>query len=186
MKQLSNETVDRLIRMLTHAVSAETFRDALNHVRSIPLKDNKVELTACDGHMLSQVIVEDEALFSAGESYMHRDQLPFLKIIKKQWKHGAPAESIKGSLKVEGKELLNQDKIQYPNIDQIKPKFDGTFEIGLNADLLLSLAETLKGAKLPIVHLVFKDSVSPIKVFSGESEGCLMPVRITQKLSKNA
>lgn len=183
---LKIDTLDRIIRMLANAVSDDTTRISFQYVECKPLTENKVLLTATDGHILSQCEIEDEALFKAGLGYINREMLSFLKMVKKTNKYSIPVETDQNSLKIGGKQVFDQRKdFKFPNVNSIKPRWNGTFEVGLNPELLLALFESLKEDKRQkCAHLIFNSENDPIRVFIGESEGLLMPMRVSKRLKK--
>jgi DNA polymerase III sliding clamp (beta) subunit (PCNA family) len=73
---------------------------------------------------------------------------------------------------------------QFPEVDRVMPKFEGSPTIALDAVLLLRLAQALSDAasnKRAVVELWIKDKRSAIAVrVQGEpnAQGCIMPCRV--------
>lgn len=189
--ELKKESLDRIIKMLTHAVSYDDTRDRLGNVRiaienPISPEPKHVRISATDGFMLSEVVLQDKALVMAAQGkpcYIHRDQLDYLKLMLKQtpkWASTLPNVDVVGEiLNIDCKPVSTKD-VQFPDLTEIRPKFEPDFEVGLNCELLLDLCKSLNGSKTQIVKLSFKTSekMNPIKVSASGNRGVLMPCRV--------
>lgn len=172
-------TIEAIVKLLEFVASDDVTRPHMCAVQAQPLAFNKVRLVATDGHMMSFVIVVDEELFKNGECYFHRDQLPQIKIAAKT-KIEYPVKDL----------CMKEYNVNFPKTNQYwpDPEVKGCFEIGLDANLLLELVKGItEHKKKTIVHLVFKDELSPIRVFAPNgNEGVLMPCRIEKKIKGKA
>lgn len=81
-------------------------------------------------------------------------------------------------------EYLNVDA-QFPDTDAIKPKWEPSFEIALDAKLLLALAESIRDLDRPnnkrSIGIKIKgngDKFSPLIVERGNASGVIMPMRM--------
>lgn len=180
-QDLNRESIERIIKMLTHAVSHDETRHQLGNVQIVKVNDEQVLLSACDGHILSDVKLTDQALATASPCYIHRDQLAYLKLtFKDLGRHmlSLGVEVSQGKVTVNGREITN-DCTSYPNLAQLRPSFEPSYTVGLNCELLLDLCKSLNGTKSQIVKLEFnKDNISPIKVTANGNSGVLMPCRV--------
>lgn len=175
---MKHETLDRIIKMIENVVSRDQTRLALQHVE---IKKNILQAT--DGHLLAQCFVED----NLGDTYIHIDQLDFLKSIKKQNKNNDEIKNViikNNSISIDGKKITNE-MTSFPNIKNYIPSSEPVFEVGLNAEYLLSLVNALRSSKLPTCHLVFSSSDAAMTVYvDNKNVGVLMPVRIDKKIKE--
>lgn len=170
---MSPTSLKIIIRVLENAASTEETRYPLCHVR---ITKNLIQAT--DGRVLAEAKLDDSFFADCDEIFIHRDNLPYLKTLRKLNHIAATIPSPK-KLFIEGKEV-SSDEIKFPNLDAIKPKnTTPVFETSFDAQLLLDLAKALSlDDKKVHVKLKFSgEKLAPIMVTVAENEGLLMPVR---------
>lgn len=179
--------------------SDEAHRPSLSCVKLEPYGASNVKLTACDGHILSELILEDkelnEAMVAASKFrgmaddsswFIPLDALPVLKLMKKNTilpcvENAGKVEIGFPGLIVTLKTAQELQFDKYPNTDQIWPKGDAIAEISFNAELLALVAKALNtnGGKSLGVKLTIRDRLSPIVVECGaDARGVVMPMRL--------
>ena len=185
---MKKSSLEKIVRSLENSVSKDETRLNLGHVLI-----NKTEIIATDGHILSQVALDDEAFLEAEEIYVHREQLLYLKLILKSLtKHQTLVERVivgQKTLQIQDREVSSKD-VNYPNYKVFFPNYTETQKIGFDVEYLYSLVTALRNDKRRICVLEFKinrdgktreqslDKASPIIVMSDGNRGVLMPVRI--------
>lgn len=176
------ETLNYIIQGFNVA-SRDVTRYHITHVK-VSGHGESVEICATDGHMLTCVTVKDEELapLLKRPQFFNRDDLPGLKAIAKNWKHGVPVAEAGGKV-VFGQGLTVTSSLvdAYPELEQLWPKsIDDRFSVSLNAEYLLAMAKAMQeGSRQKLnVRLSFKGKLDPIIVGLGEHEGLLMPVRL--------
>ncbi len=186
---MNKTTLERIVKILDHLVSDDVTRHHLGHVAVTKVNDEQVLLSACDGHILGDVKIADDDLAIAAPCFIHRDMLPFLRLTLKESPRLAntiEAQVSPGSILINGRAITATD-VNYPNLEAIRPKFEGAFQIAFDVELLMSLVKGLNGDKRHHAHLVIgNDRLGPVKVFVGENQGVLMPIRSDSKLPKSS
>jgi DNA polymerase III sliding clamp (beta) subunit (PCNA family) len=186
------ETLNKIIKQLENTVSQDATR---YHLGCVEITKDLIQST--DGHIMVRNKIQDEALKNIDKAYIHRDMLPYLKSVAKLHKRMSIVLSECGvhTITIDGKLVTEKDKIKYPNLDQFVPKHIETASIGIDANLLYKLVETLKVQKRQHCKLTFKvttnkssdgrilnfvlDNCSPFQVTTGTDDlGIIMPVRI--------
>lgn len=178
--------------------SDESHRPNLSCVKLEPYGADSVKLTACDGHILSELTLVDEDLNTAMAAaskfrgiaddsswLIPLEALPVLKLMKKNTilpcvENAGKVEIGFPGLIVTLKTAQELQFDKYPNTDQIWPKGDAIAEIALNAELLALVAKALNtnGGRSMGVKLLIRDKLSPIVVECGANgRGLVMPMR---------
>jgi len=189
---VKTETIKKIIKCLENTASKDPNRYSLGCVQITPKM-----LISTDGHIFSQVLHQDDALSLITEAYVNRDMLPFLKAVVKLAGKLLDINAVAAGelITIDGKEITSKEKVNYPNWKQLLPTFTDTAVIGIDANLLFNLVDTLKESKKHTCKLTFKliyeknkngtilkaslDTTSPIQVTTANDNlGVIMPVRV--------
>lgn len=163
------------------ATSQEASRYTLQAVK---LDVEQKKLIATDGHILACIPAEVAA--DDHSALIALDVMKSLRAIKKQQKHGEPQVTTNGKITVESLNTRSEFPLaegSFPNYEAVKPKMEGPHTIGIDAALLLRLAQALSGdntSKQARVKLWIKDANSAIGVQVNDAGawGAIMPVRL--------
>jgi len=190
MISLNQSTARSIINIFKNAASTDQTRPRLINVQvykdAIP---DQIILAATNGHKLVKLTTMDESLYSGLQSglkyFLNDEAIKRLEVELKINKKLPILQISQDMLKIEqNNELIN--------IQQFIPNDEGyDFEIGLNAEYLLQIAEAFKEqqSKYRNVKLKFKkiintdgtydlDKSGPILVIVKDNVNVLMPVRI--------
>ena len=189
MISLNQSTARSIINIFKNVASKDETRPKLINVQVY--KDaihDQIILAATDGHKLVKLTITDDLLYLAIQSglkyFINGEAIKRLEIELKINKKLPILQISQDLLKIEqNNELIN--------VNQFIPNDDGyEFEIGLNAEYLLQIAEAFKEqSKTCNVKLKFKkiinddgsisiNKTSPILVYVKDQKSVLMPVRI--------
>ncbi len=156
------------------AASLDTSRPGLENVY---FDKDKCKLIATDGRRMAIIPCDPENGDVSGLV-----SPAALKEYRKQSKKALVSLELNGTQKVGAYSLERPTQEQngnFPNWEMVLPKASDkvTFEIGLNAELLVELAKAI-GSSDGVVKLKFIDSLKVIQVSTSKGEGLLMPVRV--------
>lgn len=143
----------------------------------------KKRFAATDGHILA--VIPAEVSEGDHSGLISLDTMKALRQLQKPSKIALEV-STNGKISAEwgGSKIENEYATgTFPDIDRVMPKFDGKPTIGIDAALLIRLAQALSENctnKRAVVSLWIKDANSAIGVKVGDSdaEGVIMPVRV--------
>lgn len=179
---MNKETLAKII----NAFNCASADPARYHLQCVQV--TKTHIAAIDGHILSKVEHDDSALAPICDGYIliHRDQLPYLKLVLKDHRklpmifHVAVSST---AMLISNKLISLADAPRYPNIENLIPAQgrEKKYTIALDADLLVRLANALGNPKSNIVTLEFGDANDPIRVLQRDlphAVGVLMPARM--------
>jgi DNA polymerase III sliding clamp (beta) subunit (PCNA family) len=147
----------------------------------------KTHIAATDGHILSKVEHNDAALAPLSDGYIliHKDQLPYLKLVLKD-NRKMPiiigVEVAANGMLISNKLVSLADELKYPNIEPLIPKYNKVqYTIALDSDLLSRLTDALGSSKTKVVKLQFGTANDPVIVTVTDQPndiGVLMPARM--------
>ena len=171
---MRKETLDISINAFNIASKDET-RPAICSVHI-----NEKDVVAIDGYAMA-IQSHGDDFFKGKSILIHRDELAYLKITQK----GSyfRADWTNEGLTINGK-LVEHKNGTFPAYKRFIPSFEPTITIGLDAEILLSLAKALEHEKrnkkhVKHVKIEIKDNSTAFKVtINNGSVGVLMPVRV--------
>lgn len=178
------ETLKSIIDALTYSVSKDQTRYNLTHCRISPS-----HIEATDGHIMSKVKHYDDYLKDLQFAFINFDMLPQLKLIYKQFKKfGNIPSTITDKSITLNNILVTTNNINYPNIDQLWPKQEKTFDIGIDAQLLLNLVNALGDKTTCRIKIKLNIDENGYQTLDNKSafivenfkqqQGLIMPVRV--------
>lgn len=153
-------------------------------LQAVKLDVQEKAMIATDGHIMAYVPVQVEP--EDHSALIGLDVMKQLRAIKKQQKVGEPEVRTNGKIEVTSLNSKSEFPLtegQFPNWQAVKPAMTGPATIGIDAALLLRLAQALNGEatnKQAIVKLWIKDANSAVGVQVSDSQawGAIMPVRV--------
>lgn len=180
----------KILKGLVAAFGAASKDATRYHVNFMQIKrdGDKVQVNACDGHILVQASVKSEGLLEmlegAEEAFIDKLSIELIKTyLKTSNKVGFSCLAIPA--------IYSQENAKYPNIEQLIPKTDKTIPqdatIGLDFNKLEQINKACSGFtdKTSIARVTIKDKASPVLIkFSDLIENVLdltaviMPTRI--------
>lgn len=190
---MKTENLKTIIRQLDLVVSNDTTRPSLQKVRIKNIGGSTFKLSACDGHILSQIVIDEPAFVGLDTTYINSDMAPILKAIVKLNKYGIENVSITENSIVIAGMTVTEFESRFPAIESVIPKYEKTVSIGIDAELLLSLVKGLSDSKKMQCRLDVKleETENGIELAklnailvkangsnSNDSFGVIMPVRV--------
>lgn len=188
---MMTSTLKDIVRVLDNAATKDATRSYLQccHIE-------KDKIVATDGHIMAIINHYDSAFSHLDDKalHVHRDQLPFLKLILKGAKNQGAIPSVINNTQIilEGR-VITTEGVNFPNYKNFIPNYgDDVLRVGLSSELLLKLVKALSDTSSTGCELRFKknylengdvveiDKSTPIEVISNHNGniGVLMPMRI--------
>lgn len=189
MTSIQTITARSIINIFKNAASCDQTRPRLINVQVYKNSNqDEITLAATDGHKLVKLVINDDLLYSSLQSglkyFINGDNIKRLEVEIKLNKKSTILQISQDIIQID-------ENSQLVNIEQYIPNDEGyDFEIGLNAEYLLQIAEAFKEqSKNCNVKLKFKrilksdgtfdlDKLAPILVNVQDQVNVLMPVRI--------
>lgn len=177
MKLLQNN-LKQLIAILDNSTSKDSTMYHLQNIRISKYSEKEIELCGSDGHLFCRKIIKlddgEEYYIGAGYKFIHRDKLPYLKLLAKE-----------KYIPQDISQYFSKEEIKFPAIEQFNSNFNKKYpiQVSLNPELLLRILNATKdnnlkscGVTLSFDHPI-NGTQSPIVVSCGDSHNLLMPMR---------